>query len=109
MKNRACLSPLSQNFARPNGSPLVASAYKTNLRHLHASAHNASIMPDAEHPPPKETPEDPIPKAPTEITYDEYNSLADEYLEQLVSRIEGLQESRNDIDVEFAVRTSTAS
>lgn len=37
------------------------------------------------------------------ITESEYNALADTYLDKVVTRLEELQDEREDVDVEFSV------
>ena len=37
---------------------------------------------------------------------EEYHELADAYLDRLVSKLEGLSEQREDVDVEYNVHTS---
>jgi frataxin len=65
-------------------------------------------MPDTEHPakPLNETEEVQPTPAVAEITEQEYHELADEYLENVVNRFEELQDQREDIDVEYSVRTA---
>lgn len=65
-------------------------------------------MPDTEHPakPLNETEEVQSTPAVAEITEKEYHELADEYLENVVNRFEELQDQREDIDVEYSVRTT---
>lgn len=41
--------------------------------------------------------------APTEITMDEYHLVSDAYMDTILARLEQLQESREDVDVEFSV------
>ncbi|ORY11660.1 hypothetical protein BCR34DRAFT_483908 [Clohesyomyces aquaticus] len=59
-------------------------------------------MPDSENPPPKESEESETITAATDITTDEYNKRADEWLEELVTRLEEEQDKRQDIEVEFS-------
>lgn len=46
---------------------------------------------------------------PTEITEAQYHQLADEYLEAMLNKFEELQDSRDDVDVEYSVRNLLSS
>jgi len=59
-------------------------------------------MPDSADPPPKESEANEHAATPTSISYEEYHQRADEYLDLLVSRLEKQQESRQDLEVEYA-------
>jgi frataxin len=69
-------------------------------------SHKKGIMPDTENPskPLDETEQAEPTAAVAEITEQEYHEIADEYLDNVVSRFEELQDQREDIDVEFSVR-----
>lgn len=60
-------------------------------------------MPDAENPAPKESEDQEQPKAPTEITTEEFHERADMYLNELVERLEEAQEKDPQIEVEYSV------
>lgn len=61
-------------------------------------------MPDTEDPqPPKEKPEEGPPKQPTELTDEEYAIVADEYMELVHEKAELIQETREDVEVEYSV------
>lgn len=63
------------------------------------------LSPESEIPPaPKDPEEISQPVVAAVITDAEYHALADEYLETIVAKLEELQEGREDVDVEFAVR-----
>ncbi|KAI6823655.1 hypothetical protein KC332_g8648 [Hortaea werneckii] len=67
------------------------------------SMRRAGIMPDTAEP----SPSNPEPDAhkvttPTEISDDEYHELADKYMDHLCERAEQLQETREEVDVEFS-------
>ena len=61
-------------------------------------------MPDAENPKPRESEDIDDPKVATEISTEEYNQLADAYLEELVSKLEGEAEKDPSLDVEYSVK-----
>lgn len=66
---------------------------------------NIAILPgDAKKPEPKE-PTKTAELTPTEITEAQYHKLADEYLEAILGTFEELQDAREDVDVEYSVRT----
>jgi frataxin len=62
------------------------------------------ISPESSNPQPKE-PESHYGAVtePTEITMEEYHQVSDEYMDALASKLEALQEAREDVDVEFSV------
>lgn len=62
------------------------------------------ILPESENPPVKQAEDSPVTATPADITEGEYHQLADEYLETILSKFEELQDEREDVDVEFAVR-----
>jgi frataxin len=61
-------------------------------------------MPDAENPQPKDSEPNEEATAAANISYEEYHQLADYYLEELVAKLEEMQETRSDLEVEYAVR-----
>ena len=60
-------------------------------------------MPDTSDPQPAESEESHEIQDPTPLPDEEYHMRADGFLEQVVNKMEELQEGREDIDVEFAV------
>lgn len=44
-----------------------------------------------------------VPKTPADISEGAYHTVADEYLDKLLSRLEELQDQREDVDVEYSV------
>jgi hypothetical protein len=60
-------------------------------------------MPDAENPKPKQSEDIEDPKVPTEISINEYHRLADEYLEDLVTKLEAEAEKNPKMEVEYSV------
>lgn len=59
-------------------------------------------MPDSENPAPKESEPSERPTVPTDISTSEYHERADEYLNELVTRLEQAQESRVDLEVDYS-------
>ena len=49
-----------------------------------------------------ETPK--VAQTPADMTDSDYHTVADEYLERLLTHLEELQDSREDVDVEYSVR-----
>lgn len=63
-------------------------------------------MPDTENPTtPKREPD--TQPAPFELTDDEYHARADEFMDVLHDKAEMVQEGREDVEVEYAVRLPT--
>jgi len=61
-----------------------------------------SILPDAEHPPPKQSESHDQPTAATHISTTEFHERADAYLNELVERLEEAQEKDPQIEVEYS-------
>jgi frataxin len=61
-----------------------------------------SIMPDAENPAPKESESHDEPGKVTELSTEEFHERADYYLNELVERLEELQEKDPQIEVEYS-------
>lgn len=61
-------------------------------------------MPDSENPPPKQSEDSESPTVPTDISTTEFHERADDYLNELVERLEEAQEKNPDIEVEYSVR-----
>jgi frataxin len=69
-----------------------------------SAGRNRGILLDTDEPKPK-TPEDTVVTVTAaNITDNEYHKLADDYLQAVLTKFEELQDSREDVDVEYAVR-----
>ncbi|KAH6618951.1 arabinogalactan endo-1,4-beta-galactosidase [Boeremia exigua] len=75
---------------------------RASARAFHGSASGRSIMPDSENPAPKQSEEHETPTVPTDISTSEFHERADEYLNELVERLEEAQEKSPDIEVEYS-------
>lgn len=86
---------------------LTHTAVPSTHRTLSLSApFRKGIMPDTESPA-KEPPASPEPTyGAIELSEAEYHDLADEYLEGVLTQFEALQDTREDIDIEFSVCSS---
>lgn len=60
-------------------------------------------MPHAEEPAPRNAEPTHHIKGPTPLEDDEYHEISDKYMEQIVSKMEEIQESREDVEVEYSV------
>ncbi|KAG9198152.1 Mitochondrial chaperone Frataxin [Epicoccum nigrum] len=80
----------------------AASMPRASIRALTASTRTRSIIPDVENPPPKQSEEHETPTVPTDISTSEFHERADEYLNELVERLEEQQETNPDIEVEYS-------
>lgn len=108
---RAAAAPLRASTP-VNGIIARAAAVTTArapLRSFHGTASARSIMPDAENPPPKQSEEglEETPTVPTDISTTEFHERADDYLNELVERLEEQQETNPDIEVEYSVSDYT--
>ncbi|KAK3293593.1 Frataxin-like domain-containing protein [Chaetomium fimeti] len=72
----------------------------TASRFISNSSGRKGITPDDKAPKPIETP--PVTKTPADISDAEYHTVADEYLEKLLTQLEVMQDQREDVDVEFS-------
>lgn len=70
-----------------------------------STAFSKGITPDAEDPSPKELPGEHVTQ-PTDTTDEVYHEISDRYLEGVLAKLEEMQESREDLDVEFSVCVS---
>lgn len=61
------------------------------------------LSPDSEDPQPKEAEPHALDAAPVELSNERYNQLSDDYMDAIVSKLEELQEEREDVDVEYSV------
>ncbi len=77
----------------------------TTRRFISNSSVRQAITPDAKAPKAAETPE--VVKTPADINESDFHTVADEYLDKLLSRLEQLQDEREDVDVEYSVRHPT--
>jgi frataxin len=76
------------------------------LRCIHTtSTRTIAILEDRDDNKPKASEHSPVSVAASDITEAEYHQLADEYLETLLGKFEELQDAREDVDVEFSVRS----
>ncbi|KAK3370848.1 hypothetical protein B0T24DRAFT_531954 [Lasiosphaeria ovina] len=76
-------------------------------RFISNSPQRKGITPDDKPPQPKDVDLSPVIKTPAVITDSEYHSVADEYLERLVSHLEDIQDTREDVDVEYSAGVLT--
>ncbi|KAH7155077.1 hypothetical protein B0J13DRAFT_216943 [Dactylonectria estremocensis] len=105
-----CRSPLASRLA-PAASRALAPRATVYFRSFFSTSPSSKkgIMPDTENPP-KATPK-PETTAFTavELSDAEYHEIADQYLDTVVGKFEELQDSREDIDVEFSAGVLTIS
>ncbi|KAF1924745.1 arabinogalactan endo-1,4-beta-galactosidase [Didymella exigua CBS 183.55] len=80
----------------------AVSASRASVRAFHGSSSARGIMPESENPPPKQSEETETPTAPTAVSTTEFHERADEYLNELVERLEEAQEKNPDIEVEYS-------
>ncbi|KAL1835503.1 hypothetical protein VTJ49DRAFT_6587 [Mycothermus thermophilus] len=71
-----------------------------SLRFFSQSSVTQGITPDNK--PPKQAETTPVNRTPAALTTNEYHALANDYLERLLSRLEELQDTREDVDVEYS-------
>ena len=79
-------------------APLATIRYFSNVPRS-----NKGIFPETDNPEPKES--EPLHeiKEPTPLEDEEYHERAEQYLDEVVTKAEELQEEKQDIDVEYAV------
>ncbi|KAK4121837.1 Frataxin [Parathielavia appendiculata] len=76
-------------------------------RLVSSSASRSGITPDDKAPKNPETP--PVTRTPADITDAEYHTIADDYMEKLLNHLEALQDTREDVDVEYSSGVLTLS
>lgn len=102
---RASAAPL-RSSTPANGIIARAAAVnagRATVRAFHGTASVRGIMPESENPPPKQSEDHEHPTVPTDIPTTEFHELADDYLNELVERLEEAQEKNPDIEVEYSV------
>jgi hypothetical protein len=87
----------------PAGKPSPTRQLPTARRFSLIAAHFRGILPETEDPQPPEPAEHHSPLTPADLTDKEYHELADQYLDRMLTTLEELQDSREDIDVEYSV------
>ncbi|KAF2994979.1 Mitochondrial chaperone Frataxin [Curvularia kusanoi] len=80
----------------------AVSTSRAPMRAFNASTRTSSIIPDVENPPPKQSQDHETPTVPTDISTSEFHERADDYLNELVERLEEQQEKNPDIEVEYS-------
>lgn len=68
-----------------------------------SSARNKGLSPDSEEPAPKEAEPMQEHTEPTPLEEDEYHERAEQYLQEIVSRVEEVQESKGEVEVDYSV------
>ncbi|KAF2765525.1 Frataxin [Teratosphaeria nubilosa] len=108
MRQQLCqlrpLTPISNNTSLPSVTPPTSSIHLQS-RHFSAAARwKAGLMPDTHDPqPPTDTTNaDTRAMVPSPLSDEGYHEHADRYMDALHERAEQLQETREDVEVEFA-------
>jgi frataxin len=99
---RNCLIP-SASVAQRSTIPC------STVRSYHPSQTLRSLLPEVENPAPKESEASERPTVPTDISNEEYNQRADEFLDELLHRLEMQQDKRPDLEVEYSVCLTSSS
>lgn len=73
-------------------------------RFISSSTERKGITPDDKPRDPNNVETPKVAQTPANMTDSEYHTVADEYLERLLTHLEELQDSREDVDVEYSVR-----
>ncbi|KAF4552783.1 Frataxin-like domain containing protein [Elsinoe fawcettii] len=71
-------------------------------RSFSSSQLKRSIMPEHEDPPPSKPEPTYHVQNPTPLSDEEYATLSEQFMEQIVSKVEEVQEEREDVDVEYS-------
>ncbi|KAL1882342.1 hypothetical protein VTK73DRAFT_1901 [Phialemonium thermophilum] len=87
----------SAYIPRSSQSPVRTARYLSST-----SYHGKGIMPETDNPNPKQPAETVVNMTAAQLTDAEYHQIADEYLETVLAKLEELQETREDLDVEFS-------
>jgi frataxin len=97
---RAALSSIAAAPVVPKSTPTLQATIP-NRRFFTGSTARRGITPDGQ--PPKQTETPKVTKTAADITDDEYHAVADAYMDRLVTRLEELQDEREEVDVEYSV------
>ena len=96
-------NPISTSLERQGTAASLSKSNTYAVRSFHTSPLRNGIMPDSADPAPKESEANEHVTSPTNLSYEEYNQRADEYLSLLMNRLEQQQEGRQDLEVDYAV------
>ncbi|KAL2131205.1 hypothetical protein VTI74DRAFT_5408 [Chaetomium olivicolor] len=102
---RSIVPSVSAAAILPHPAPSVS--ILAARRFISSSSYRFGITPDNKGSKVVETPT--VIKTPAPITESEYHTVADEYLDRLLTRLEELQDEREDVDVEFSSGVLTVS
>ncbi|KAK4135744.1 Frataxin [Trichocladium antarcticum] len=90
-------------------APLTAAAPAPGRRFLTSTADCKGITPDDKPRDPKDVVTPKVAQTPANMTDKEYHAVADEYLDKLLTRLEEIQDAREDVDVEFSAGVMTVN
>ncbi|KAK1834523.1 hypothetical protein QBC39DRAFT_18044 [Podospora conica] len=93
----AALGPAKLPLSRPSATP---ASFPTTPRPFTTSAPFRGITPDDAPPKNVETPN--LVRTPAVITDAEYHAVADEFMDRLLSQLEVLEETADDVDIEYS-------
>lgn len=103
----SCQRLLSQSTRIPRTASRSIRIATPSSIHLFSttSASYKAISPD---PTPREPAADNS-ASPADLSIEEYHQLSEDYMDSIVGKLEELQEDREDVDVEYSVRLTSAS
>ncbi|KAI9706406.1 MAG: Mitochondrial chaperone Frataxin [Candelina mexicana] len=114
--SRQALTKAANARSGPNPSQVVRTGTRKSTlngfsRKFHvSSAWNAGIMPKTQtEPEPKAEVDSGFANEATELSNDDYHRASDTFMDELVRKLEALQEEREDVDVEFSAGVLTVS
>ncbi|KAF2090250.1 Frataxin [Saccharata proteae CBS 121410] len=98
---------LAAGLVRSSRTSAVSRPALPTLRTFHSSSARASILPDTENPPPRDSEEHDRSTQPTEIPIEEYHERADEFIEKLQVKLEEKQDAGDAVEVEYSAGVLT--
>ncbi|KAH6891233.1 hypothetical protein B0T10DRAFT_306140 [Thelonectria olida] len=103
-----CRTSLAARLAPAVSRALLPRATFVSVRSFSTSpVRGKGIMPDSENPAKAEPADDSTSFAAVELSDADYHEIADEYLDNIVAKFEELQDSRDDVDVEYSAGVLT--
>lgn len=93
----------TQQASKASYSPLNLPTLTQLPRHLHVSRQLRGLMPDSSDPPAREAEEHDQAIARTELSAEDYEVCANQFMDKLYAKLEARQDEKADLDVDYSV------
>jgi frataxin len=114
LASRSSSTAIRGSLLRPTALPIANQCLKvTSIRTTRFFSTTKpslkGLSPETENPQPKAPESHSAPAGPADITIQQYDEIADQYLNALIEKLEALQEETEEVDVEYSVCASSYS